>query len=235
MNLTIGNVRIVPYGVERWTTAGMSVQEISSDGVTIACGFPYAAISSMTNGLRLNTAAIDMPFTGKDDFAAISDWTIDRCGVWDRTARRTLALYFRAVEDAVEASRDVLTEKLSRYEGLFTHADFRFSAPLPLPRAHLFAPIEGMCEGATDDFVRVDLAFFPGGGRTVACLSRTASFGSPKQNRITRLKAVGIEIAWLEDLSAADAFGAILSPMSGVSFFDGETMPCGLLRRPPAV
>lgn len=233
MRLRIDDIFIVPYGTDRWAPADFTVRNCGDQGLDIDCNFPCVAVADMTKGLRLNSAATDAPAGVKDDFAAVAEWTASLCGVWDGAARRAVAHYFQAVEDAVEARRDELTGRLARYEGLFDYSDFRFSAPRPLPRAHLFAPPGDGRAGTVGDFVRVDLAWFPGAGRVTALLSRTATAPPLRRTdtRIERLKAAGVEVGWLEDFSTAASFDGMLAPMAGGSFLDGEILPCGLVRR----
>lgn len=233
MRLRIDDIFIVPYGTDRWAPADFTVRNCGDQGLDIECNFPCVVVADMAKGLRLNSVATDTPIGAKGDFATVAEWTASLCGVWDGAVRRAVALYFQAVAGAVEARRNELTGRLARYEGLFDYSDFRFSAPRPLPRAHLFAPAGDVRAGTMDDFVRVDLAWFPGAGRVTALLSRTAA-AMPKRRtdaRIERLKAAGVEVGWLEDFSTVASFDGILAPMAGGSFLDGEIFPCGLLRR----
>lgn len=233
MRLRIDNAVIVPYGTDRWAPADITVQGIGGQGLDIDCNFPCVVVADMMKGLRLNNVATDAPMGAGDDFAAVAKWTAGFCGVWDGAVRRAVALYFQAVENAVGARRDELTARLARYEGLFDYSDFRFSAPRPLPRAHLFAPAGDGRAGAPDDFVQVDLAWFPGAGRIAALLSRVTAMAPTRRAevRIERLKAAGVEVGWLEDFSTVASFDGMLAPTPGGSFLDGEILPCGLLRR----
>lgn len=87
--------------------------------------------------------------TAGERLAFLRDHLTDLCDLWAKRPRQFVSLYFRFIELVMQRDHLAIEEKTRRLGGLFTPADFAFSALRPLPRAHL-------------DGVRVDFAFWTG-------------------------------------------------------------------------
>jgi len=148
-----------------------------------------------------------------------------------------LDAYFRFLSDVIEEQRDDLAARLAPYAGLYDYRDWLFSAPKPLPRAHLHAPQDGAAAGApfgAADFVRVDFAFWLG-DRLVAVQSAGSALTPKKAREQTdRLRLAGVEVVPFSpgDLAGGKArefFGRILGSLAQ-SFWNGDVLPAGPFR-----
>jgi hypothetical protein len=168
----------------------------------------------------------------------LKDYLKGLCRAWDNLSAQFLDAYFQFLSDVVEAQRDVLAGALAPYAGLYDYKDWFFSAPKPLPRAHLHAPVEagaarlaGPGSGpAAADYARVDFAFWLG-DRLVAAQS-SASFLTPKKAREheERLRLAGVEVV---QFGAADLAGDKVRELftrilgGSLAFWEGEALPSG--------
>lgn len=185
-----------------------------------------ADIDVSGRGWRLNSAPMagDPVMAEGDVFGAVAARTADACGPWNMADKRLVARYFTWVDESVEAARAQIEPQLAALRGLFSYRDFRFSAPRPLPRAHL--PLGD----ATAGHVAVEIAFLPGNGRILALLGRGRVTPRREAERRERLLAAGIEII---EIGQADEALFVRLTAPAPSFWAGEVLPCGPLR--PAV
>ncbi|MCS0494753.1 hypothetical protein NVS89_06555 [Ancylobacter sp. MQZ15Z-1] len=190
----------------------------ASDTDTGSDTAPAATPDADGRGWRLNSVrwSGDPLDAENDAFKGLSAAIEAECGPWNAAARRLVKDYFAWVDASVEAARTELEARLAPYRGLFGYRDFRFSAPRPLPRAHL--PISGHAAE------RVDVAFFPGGGRCVAFVGRGTM--SPRRDAERRAALTRAGVAVL-DITGSEDFAAILR--TGEPFWAGEVLPCGPL------
>jgi hypothetical protein len=233
MDLTVSGVTLVPFAADDWSLDDIRLGGFSREGLSITTRVPCAVVDPAGRGWRLNSARIEAQPTqvGEDVFAALRGEVEAGTGPWDQAGKRLIARYFDWVDMIVEDSRAEIEEKLAPYQGLFSHRDFRFSAPRPLPRAHLLAPADPDKPAGRDDFIRVDIAFFPGRGRIVALTSSRELTPRKNAERRARLAGAGIELHALETAGSDDALFAAI--VGAEPFWRGDALPGGPLR--PAV
>lgn len=207
--------QMIPYGIDRWPS--------SAANVPIArriAGEPF----------RLNTNRLELPPadpSSGETLARVRDIYLGRCAVWDRTSRELVHAYFELVRRQVADHRPRLAERLAPYAGLYAVEDWVFSAPAPLPRAHLAT------DGRNDeDRVLVDLAFVLADGVIGVVLPGSASTPKKSAERRERLRAAGVTV--LEPDSAALAAPQIFLrenlPPAALLFWEGEVVPSSPLR-----
>jgi hypothetical protein len=172
----VSDVTLVPYGVDSWSVEELGIERLSDGAIRLDASFPCAAINKNNKKpLRLNSEAFRVAPNfnarqGVTPLAVISDHLKGLCRTWDRLSLRFLDGYFEHIANMLGVHRDAITTKLAPFAGLYAVEDWAFSAPKPLPRAHLYAPRNNGAAGDTEDFVQVDFAFWLG-ERMVAVLS----------------------------------------------------------------
>ena len=237
MAVVVPDVLVIPYGVAEWSPGGISLEGFSVRALRLRTTFPCAAINrAAREPLRLNNSRYDFGFApdaqagAADERGHVKEYLKGLCRPWDNLSTQFLDAYFRFVSDLVEEHKDVLAARLAPYAGLYDYRDWFFSAPKPLPRAHLHAPQEGGAAGTAADFARVDFAFWLG-DRLVAAQS-SQGFLTPKKakEQTDRLRLAGIEVvsfgpADLAGDRARDFFTRLLGP--SLTFWEGETLPAG--------
>ncbi|MFC7398330.1 hypothetical protein ACFQU1_14115 [Chelatococcus sp. GCM10030263] len=233
MDLTVSGVALVPYAADDWSLDDIRLCGLLRESVSITSRVPCAVVEVAGRGWRLNSARMEAQpaQVGEDVFAALRGEVEAGTGPWDQAGKRLIASYFDWVERIVEADRIEIEEKLAPYQGLFSYRDFRFSAPRPLPRAHLLAPADPGKPAGREDFIRVDMAFFPGRGRIVALTSSRELTPRKNAERRARLTGAGIELHALETAGSDDALFAAI--VGAEPFWTGDALPCSPLR--PAV
>jgi hypothetical protein len=234
--VAVPDVLLIPYGIAEWSPDGLSLEGFSARALRLRTAFPCAAINRATRQpLRFNNSRYDFGFapsaqTGAVDEAGfIKEYLKGLCRPWDNLSTQLLDAYFSFLSDLLDEHRDALAARLEPYAGLYDYRDWFFSAPKPLPRAHLYAPPEGRA-GTTSDFARVDFAFWLG-DRLVAAQS-SQGFLTPKKAKAQsdRLRLAGIDVVMFgpADLAgdkARDLFTSILG--LSLAFWDGEMLPSG--------
>jgi hypothetical protein len=237
----VPDVLLIPYGVAEWLPDGISLDGFSTRALRLRTAFPCAAVNRAARvPLRFNNSRYDLAFAPPaqsataDEAGVVKDYLKDLCRPWDNLSTQFLDAYFRFLSDQLDEHRDALAARLEPYAGLYDYRDWFFSAPKPLPRAHLHAPQENGAAGATtDDFARVDFAFWLG-DRLMAAQS-SQGFLTPKKmkEQTDRLRLVGIEVVMFSpaDLAggkARDLFTRLLG--SCLVFWEGEALPTGPFR-----
>ena len=244
MAVTVPDVLLIPYGVAEWSPDGIALDGFAGRTLRLRTAFPCAAINRAgREPLRFNNSRYDFGFApaaaagGEDEAAVLREYLIGLCKPWYNVSVQFLDAYFRFAADAIEQHMHVLTARLAPYAGLYDPKDFLFSAPKPLPRAHLHAPPPGASAQAADmdaaDFLRVDFAFWLG-NRLVAAHS-AQSFLTPKRAKehTDRLRLAGIDVhlfgpADLAGDRAEKFFTRLLGPTA--AFWDSEPLPAGPFR-----
>jgi hypothetical protein len=94
--------------------------------------------------LRLNSEPVPASIvpeaaTHAARWAALAAWLDVACGDYAVPRRRALAAYLDFVRAELAAHRAELDDRLRRFDGLYTAADWAWSALRPLPRAWLGA------------------------------------------------------------------------------------------------
>ena len=239
MALAIQDVLLIPYGTADWSFAGLAVEGFTSRTLRLAAAFPCAVIDLRGHEpLRLNNSRYALGFIpdlqgGADPAGIVQDYLKRLCSPWDRLSQRFLDAYFGFLAETIEENREVLRGRLEPYAGLYDYRDWLFSAPKPLPRAHLFAPqIPGSAVIDRANFVPVDFAFWLGCGVRAVVSAQSAPTPRKAKEQGDRLRQAGIEVVTLGPTDLADArrdvFRRILSPTP--AFWEGETLPTGPFR-----
>ena len=239
MVVSLPDVLLIPYGTAEWSLDAMAIEGFSGRTLRLRTAFPCLALNrAAREPLRFNNSRYDLGFApipagAPDERGLLKDYLKSLCRPWDNLSTQFLDAYFQFASDIVEEQRALLSEKLAPYAGLYDYKDWFFSAPKPIPRAHLFAPQEGSAAGTTADFARVDFAFWLG-DRLVAALS-SQSFLTPKKakGQADRLRLAGIEVvpfgpADLARGKAHEFFMRMLGP--SLAFWEGDMLPAGPFR-----
>jgi hypothetical protein len=235
----IPDVILVPYGADSWSVQAVGIKRFSGGAVRLDAPFPCAAINKITKKpLRLNSEAFSIAPNfnapqGATPLTLVSDHLKSFCRTWDRLSLRFLDGYFEHIANMLELHRDAITTKLVPFAGLYAVEDWAFSAPKPLPRAHLYAPLNGGAPWNTDDFVQVEFAFWLG-ERMVAVLSQPGIHTPAKaRERLARLDQAGVSAVHFtaEDLTndPTALFHRIIGDFSAV-LEGADTVPIGPLR-----
>jgi hypothetical protein len=198
----------IPYGCDR----------ISAD----------APMASIMDGepLRLNTSAYerslapDLQLTGEGLAVFVRDYLKRLCRPWDGQSAKFLDWYFASLAAHVDANRAPLTARLGAAAGLFRADDWLFSAPIPLPRAHLLA----------DDPIQIDFAFWLG-DRFAAARSAAATTTPRKAaGQDARLRAAGVEVVRFAPHDLAAPCSPLFGRLLPTPFWTGQKMPMGPFR-----
>jgi hypothetical protein len=183
---TLTDVLLIPYGVAEWSPDGLAIESLSAHALRLRTTFPCATINRAARApLRFNTSRYESAFAPAaqagpaDDATLVKDYLKGLCRPWDKVATQFLDAYCAFVSGLIEEQREALAARLEPYAGLYKPSDWFFSAPKPLPRAHLHAPQEGHARSATGaidaaGFVRVDFAFWLGDRLVAAQSSQSA-------------------------------------------------------------
>ena len=189
----ISDVIIVPYGVDSWSVEELAIKRLSDDAIGLDASFPCAAINkSDKKPLRLNSEAFSVAPNfdarqGAKPLTILGDHLKGLCRTWDRLSVQFLDGYFAHLGNMLGVHRDAIATKLAPFAGLYAAQDWIFSAPKPLPRAHLYAPRNNSAAWNTENFVQVDFAFWLG-ERMVAVLSKPGTLTPARTGeRLARL------------------------------------------------
>ncbi len=195
---------VIPYGTG--TPGGPSVT------IDTSAGEP----------LRLNNA----PYTyddgtqgpgpsAEDRLAFLRDHLTDLCDLWAKRPRQFVALYFRLIERVMERDRAAIEDRTRRLGGLFTPADYAFSALWPLPRAHL-------------NGVRVDFAFWTGKALVTVDIAGDEARGPAWEARRATLTAAQVQPLEIPSATVARDDPASLEtllPPVFTAFWQDEALP----------
>lgn len=192
---------LVPYGVDTWSLQTINVRRFGNGSIQLGAPFPCLAINKATKRpLRLNSEALNPAPNfnapqGGTPLNLIKDRLKGFCRPWDRLSLQFLDGYFEHIANMLRVHQGIITTKLAPFIGLYAAEDWAFSAPKPLPRAHLYASRNtGNACWDIDDFVQVDFAFWLG-DRIVAVLSQPEVLTPARaRERLTRLEQVGVTV-----------------------------------------
>ena len=245
MLAAIPDVLLIPYGVAEWSPDGIALEGFSTRTLKLRAAFPCAAINrARGEPLRFNNSSYDFGFAPSIQASAsgeadvVKDYLKSLCRPWDNLSIEFLDAYFGFLSDLIEQRRDELERKLAPYAGLYGYKDWLFSAPKPLPRAHLHAPAEGGRSTAVvldaADFVRVDFAFWLGDRLVAAQSSQSALTPKKAKEQAERLRLADVEViafgaADIASGKARELFTRLLGPTS-LAFWQGEALPLGPFR-----
>jgi hypothetical protein len=233
MNLPPDTI-LIPYGVDTWPVQAIDVQRSGDGSVQLAAPFPCAVIDkAVGKPLRLNSEALNAAanFTapqGATPLGLVKDRLRGLCRPWDRLSSQFLDLYFEHIANMLRLHQAAIATKLVPFVGLYKAEDWAFSAPKPLPRAHLHAPRNAeSVRWDVDDFVPADFAFWLG-DRMVAVLSQPGVLTPARaKERLARLEQAGVSVVHFntENLATDPAalfhriigdFGALLESAGAV-------------------
>jgi hypothetical protein len=235
----IPDVILVPYGADSWSVQAVCIKRFSDGAVRLGAPFPCAAINKINKKpLRLNSEAFSVAPNfnapqGRMPLTIVSDHLKSFCRTWDKLSLRFLDGYFEHLANMLKVHRDAITTKLAPFAGLYAVEDWAFSAPKPLPRAHLYAPRNSSAVWDTDDFVQVDFAFWLG-ERMVAVLSQPEILTPVKaRERLARLEQAGVAAVHFTAGDLAKDPTALFNRIIGdfVALLEGAgTVPIGPFR-----
>lgn len=198
------------------------------DGDTVVhCRVPFVIVERSPRGtLRLD----DAPGNGLraadgDALAGLRDQTLRHCDLWTRPLSRFVEHYFDFVSGQVTRHRNELERRLARFGGLYGYRDWVFSAPLPLPRAHLPVPAS---EDGPARRIRVDVAFWSAGRLVAIALIGSATVTAEQWSDREVLRSAGVEIIEIDEaeLAADDALLRLL-PADFHAFWRDQPFPTG--------
>lgn len=232
---TLSDALLIPYGTDRWSFADIRMSTATRSSLRVEAAFPCALVNlASKNPLRLNGAGALLtasPPSGGGVEAALREALRRLCRPWDRLALRFIDAYFHHVAQAIAAERHRLEARLAPFAGLYRVEDWLFSAPLPLPRAHVCAPwaVEAPPEAR---FVAVDFALWLGDRLAVALPVEDGLAPMKARERLDRLARAGIAVTRYA-MSELGAPGPLFQDLLGgpiARFFDSEIVPSGPLR-----
>ncbi|WP_018701192.1 hypothetical protein [Amorphus coralli] len=203
----------IPFGAPRLTGDG-------SSGVRSAC------LAEDAEPLRLSSGAVDVapgvpavPSAG-DQFAALRDRLVGLSDPWSWSAQAFVEAYFAFVEDEIARSEDAIARQLVAHAGLYTPADLRFSAWLPLPQAH----VPGMSGSVRFPFV------FWSGAEIVAVEIGQGRATADAAALLPPARIMSVDATDLQRQPVATLRAAL--PDAAVHFWDGVAAPVAPLRTP---
>ena len=192
------DVIVVPYGVDSWPIKELVGNRSSDGAIRVDAPFPCVVIDkSNKKPLRLNSEVFSVASNfnaplGATPLTVLGDHLKGLCRTWDRLSLRFLDGYFAHIATMLGVHRDAIAVKLAPFAGLYAAEDWTFSAPKPLPRAHLHAPRNSGSSWDIEDFVQVDFAFWLG-ERMVAVLSKPETLTPARANeRLARLEQADV-------------------------------------------
>jgi hypothetical protein len=213
----ITNVLFVPYGGDTLPARPINVRSFGSGKVRLELPFPCAAINkAAASPLRLNSESLS--FGSPQDetpLNLIRGHLKGFCRTWDKLSLQFLDDYFEHIAEMLKVHQNAIATKLAPFLGLYIAEDWAFSAPKPMPRAHLHVSGDnGDDYWDVDDFVQVDFAFWLG-DRMVAVLSQPGVLTPARaKERLSRLEEAGVAVVHFtaESLSTgrADLFNRII-------------------------
>lgn len=219
-----GRPFFIPFGVDTYP-AGAAEGE--------APAFPYIpAGAAEGNTLRMNAQRFALPAAPQDlsvegQAQALLAHLLGLCGTWDQTSRAFLTGYFDYLRHAIEEHRPAIEKRLAVFEQLFQPEDVLFSAPLPLPRAHLLPPEDGR-DAVADIALRTSagwLALFAVPGQLMPAQARA------RRQRHEEAGIRTIEFTLADVRSGAPFFSKLLAA-DEPPFWQAETVPSGLTFTP---
>lgn len=234
MRTSIAGTMPIPFGIDAGALA-----RIAPGGGGATAGFP-SAVARFGRVLRMNNAGFDLPAPaiGEPETSTaerVAAHLTRLAGAWNAPAARFIERYFAFLDRQIEDHRADLADRLAPFDGLFAPEDFIFSAPLPLPRAALFAPADGHGGEPTHaDYVAVDFAFWLGDAPSAVFALPSSLTPGAARRRDERLAAAGVTCVSFAASDLADPefglFRRILGP-EACRFWEGETLPAAPVER----
>lgn len=233
MDMRVNDLHCVPYGMDHWQMEDIRLTAFSGRGLVFSAVNPFVMVGAQTlrlHQLRYQFSGLSGGGGGERPADLILRSLHALCSPWDGPSRLFLTVYFHDIEQRL-ALDPALQEAAQRVSGLYHWSDWLFSAPAPLPRAHLFAPDFGPAKPLSEaDFVQVSMAFRIK-GQFIALLSE-ASAPTPKAARLkrSRLEAQGVRVLGLDSSSGTAAMEALIGQilaLEGHDFWRADPVPQG--------
>ncbi|QJP16588.1 hypothetical protein G3545_24905 [Starkeya sp. ORNL1] len=228
MRTSIPGATPIPYGID-----AASLARILPGAGEAPAGLPVAVVRP-GEMLRINNAGLDLPAPGigEPDMSVaerVAAHLTRLAGAWNAPAARFIERYFAFLDRQIETHRSELVARLAPFDGLFAPEDFIHSAPLPLPRACLFAPVEAHGgEPTPADYMQVDFAFWLGAAPVALLAAPSPLTPGAARRRDERLAAAGVTVFACGATDLADAeFGLFARVLreQGCRFWEGEALP----------
>ena len=243
MFVSVPDVLLIPYGIAECSPEGISLEGFSVRSLRLRTAFPCAVINrAAREPLRFNTSRYDFNFApnaqagASDEAGLVKDYLTGLCRPWDNVATGFVDAYLEFLSDQLDEQRETLERKLAPYDGLYGYRDWLFSAPKPIPRAHLHAPPDAGVSDASSGsaaFIGVDFAFWLGDRLVAARNTQSALMPKRAREQTDRLRLAGVQVisfsaADLVAGKARDLFKRLLGP--SLHFWNGQTLPAGPFR-----
>ncbi len=224
----------IPYGAAQLPAGWLS----RSDSGEVACSVAHVIVDAVAREpLRLNDGQYE--FAAPPPLAELGEPLAQldflkrdmrrRCDLWNKRQKQFLDCYFGFVAGHVEDNRDSLLQSIAAFGTLYRYADWMFSAPRPLPRAHLHAPANrGAALYDPASMIGVDFAFWTGGGLLAIDVIGSETRGPRDKARHERLQGAGIALVEMPQSALLDsqAFAKLL-PAFFHRFWEGQALPRG--------
>lgn len=215
MDILRRDLLMVPYGSAGFFPEKLKLTGFALSGLALWTASPCVIVDrSIPQPLRCHQMPAEFsppppPEAMRDTaskLAFMKDHLQSLCGIWDGPPKAFIDSYFAAVQREMSANSDELGKLVGDLTGLAVADDFVFSAPLPLPRAHLhLAPRSDAPVVRSEDVVRVDFAFWTG-TRLLAVDLDTGATMTPKERRAwQRIADYGIDTLRVRPGELADA------------------------------
>ncbi len=185
--------------------------------------------------LRINNAGLDLPAPGIGEpemsvAERVAAYLTRLAGAWNAPAVRFIERYFAFLDRQIATHRAELEAKLAPFDGLFAPEDFIHSAPLPLPRACLFAPAEAHAgEPVPADYVAGRFRLLAWGRADRCPGAPLPAHARRARRRDERLAAAGVTVFTLWRGGSwpirSSACSGAFSGAQGCRFWEGEPLP----------
>lgn len=243
MDLLRRELLLIPYGSAGFFPEKLKLTGFALSGLALWTASP-CVIVDRSAGRPLRCHEMPAEFVPPPAPEAVRDTTAklffmqrylqSLCGVWQGPPKAFIEGYFAVAQRTIAAQRDGLAARVASLAGLATADDFVFSAPLPLPRAHLhLAPRSEAPVVDPQDVVRVDFAFWTGYRLLAVDMDSGASVTPSRRRAWDRIDAYGIDRLYLKPATLAGA--ATLADVFGAdfaAFWEGDPLPRTPFRGP---
>lgn len=213
---------LIPYGTTRLAPKHLSLTPGAAGGIEADCRVPHVIVDTGDGGtLRLNSGSYAADGADSDALACLRGHVKRHCDLWNRAQGEFVDDYFDLIAARVEAARPALEQKLEKFGTLYGYRDWAFSAPRPLPRAHIPT-------GAPSDmsaYVPVDFAFRSAGRLVAVYLTGAQTLPRDRRAARDRLRDAGVEVVEIPR-AAHDRLAALLPP-DLLDFWQDEPFPTG--------
>ncbi len=230
---------MIPYGTDRVPkdlSQARATEQTLLHGEKAEVGRPGAPIVSLNlaSSDALPMSALRHPFAlppmaqdlahGASQLECLRGHLIKLCGLWAKPQVAFIEAYVDAIKTHVETHKAELTARIGALAGLVEPAHWGFSAPMPLPRAHIFLDETGrLSDSEPTQSIRVDMLFCTQSGLLAVDLSRGNISGN-RFRELETLERAGIRVLRIPDLPNGNDLLTLLGPDFS-DFTDGVDLP----------